>query len=473
MAFPRIVISAIRGGSGKTILSTGIIAALKSAGKRISPFKKGPDYIDAGWLALAAGQPCYNLDSFLVPKELILDSFRSHSLHSDLSVIEGNRGLYDGIDIEGATSTAELAKLLNVPVILCVDCTKSTRTMAAVVLGCVCFDRKVDIKGVILNKVAGAKHESILKRSIEYHTGIQVFGSVPKLDRQSFPERHMGLIPTQEHKWASDAVKAAAEMASKYIDLNKLSETALSSKVLPAFESETELFKQKETVYLADVTKPRIGIIKDSAFQFYYQDNIEALVSAGAELVYMSPLTEKTISDIDALYIGGGFPETHAKELAENVSFKKELKALTEKNLPVYAECGGLMYLGEELILDGASYPMAGILPVSFGFSTKPQAHGYTIIQVEEKNPFYQTGTEIRGHEFHYSNVLKWKGEEKNLAFRMKRGTGLINKKDGVVFRNILATYTHIHALGTPAWVGALIRNANIFRNSKKEKPAS
>jgi len=468
MAFPRIVISAIRGGSGKTIISTGIIAAFKAAGKQVSPFKKGPDYIDAGWLALAAGRPCYNLDTFLTPVDKVVTSFCTHSFHADLSVIEGNRGLYDGIDLEGTTSTAELAKLLRSPVILCIDCTKSTRTMAAVVLGCIHFDINIEIKGVILNRVAGARHESILTRSIEHHTGVSVLGSIPKLNRQNFPERHMGLIPTPEHKWAADSIAAAGEMAAKYIDLERIAQTAFDASDLPAAGSEEETSGKKVAGKVADFKmKPRIGIMRDSAFQFYYQENIDALISEGADLIYTSPLSDKTMPDIDALYIGGGFPETHAKGLSENTSYKEELKALAEKGLPVYAECGGLMYLGKELFLDGVTYDMTGLLPIAFGFSKKPQAHGYTIVEVEENNPYYKTGTEIRGHEFHYSSVLKWEGEEKDLAFRLKRGSGLINNRDGVVLKNVLATYTHIHALGTPFWAEAMVRNALSYRETK------
>ncbi len=198
------MISALRGGSGKTILSIGIIAALCRRGKTVSPFKKGPDYIDAGWLALAAGRPCFNLDTFMVPPACVLTSFLSRSSHQAIAVIEGNRGLYDGIDIDGTTSTAELAKLLQTPVLMCIDATKTTRTMAAVVSGCEQFDRDVPLKGVILNRVAGARHENILRRSIEAHCGIPVLGAVPKLSRQNFPERHMGLVPTPEHPWARD-----------------------------------------------------------------------------------------------------------------------------------------------------------------------------------------------------------------------------------------------------------------------------
>ncbi len=468
-SFPGIVIAALRGGSGKTILSIGIIAAWKNLKKNVAPFKKGPDYIDAGWLAMAAGRPCHNLDNFLIEKKPILNSFYTHTLKSDIAVIEGNRGLYDGLDTEGSTSTAELAKLLNLPVILCLDCTKSTRTMAAIVYGCIKFDPTVTIKGVILNRVAGPRHENIVRKSIENYCGIPVFGAVPKLKKQNFPERHMGLIPTPEHEWANDSIDAALKMAKSYIDLDSLIEIAhdISRK-----EPEESISRPKIIIKKPENSSsaPRIGIIKDSAFQFYYPENIDALVEAGAETVFISPLRTNKIPPIDALYIGGGFPETHAKELTENEQFRNELKALAEDGLPIYAECGGLMYLGEELVLDNKSYQMAGVLPVVFGLSKKPKGHGYTIISVERENKYFKKGSEIRGHEFHYSYVLEWKGNDEDLVFNMKRGNGFINKKDGVCYKNVLATYTHIHALGTPSWAEAMVSNAISYRTKKQGK---
>ncbi len=480
-ACPRLIISALRGGAGKTVLSIGIIAAWKTSGKTISPFKKGPDYIDAGWLSLAAGETCFNLDTFLIDQEHILSSFLSHS-KGDIAVIEGNRGLYDGIDTEGATSTAELAKLLKTPVILCIDCTKSTRTMAAAVLGCLHFDPDVDIKGVILNRIAGPRHEMNLRRNIEHHCGIPVMGAVPKLGSQNFPERHMGLVPTPEHEWAKNSVDAASLIAKKYLDLDALARVAFEASIYavsgklsqnPESESphpEAISTEKKDRVFpekpVSEIRKkPIIGIVRDSAFQFYYPENIESLYALDAELVFVSPLSpsgtqEQELRNLDALYIGGGFPETHAEELAENVGFRNELKTLAENGLPIYAECGGLMYLGEELVLDGKSYPMTGVLPVVFGFSKKPQGHGYTVLTVEGKNPYFKVGTEIRGHEFHYSKVLEWRGNDKDLVFSMKRGTGFINNRDGICYKNVLATYTHIHAMGMPFWAEAVVRNA-------------
>jgi len=470
MDFPRILISALRGGSGKTILSIGITAAWKALGRHVIPFKKGPDYIDTGWLALAAGRPCYNLDTFLIEKDQILQSFFLHSTKGDIAVIEGNRGFYDGIDVEGSTSTAELAKLLQTPVILCIDCTKSTRTMAAAVLGCMKFDPDVNIKGVILNRVAGPRHEKILRNSIEHHCDVPVLGAIPKLDWQNFPERHMGLLPTPEHEWAKDSIDAASQIANRYLDLEALAAVAGDAGAFP-ISSELRKSIPPETGSLLDSDqqlRPRIGIIKDSAFQFYYPENIEALEAAGAETIFISPLVNDNIPPVDALYIGGGFPETHARQLAENVTFRQQLKALAQEGLPIYAECGGLMYLGEELILDEKSFPMAGVLPVVFDFSRRPQGHGYTIVTVEQPNPYYKIGAQLKGHEFHYSRVLKWRGTDNDLAFNMKRGTGFINNRDGVCYKNVLATYTHIHALGTPSWAISMVRKAASYKNQKK-----
>ncbi|UCE54927.1 MAG: cobyrinate a,c-diamide synthase [Desulfobacterales bacterium] len=475
MDFPRLIIAALRGGSGKTILSVGIIAAWSKFGRSIAPFKKGPDYIDAGWLALAASRPCYNLDSFLLTEEDNLRSFLSHSIDCDISVIEGNRGLYDGIDLQGSTSTAELAKLLKAPVVLCVDCTKITRTMAAVISGCLQFDSEVMIKGVILNQVANARHEKKLRDSIAHYCGLPVLGAIPKLGQQHFPERHLGLVPTPEHDWAKESIGAVKKIAENHIDLNAIETIARDAPPLKEFKSrlpETRSQRPEARDRKAEIKNqtpaPRIGIIKDSAFQFYYPENIDALATEGAEIVFISPLTSQTLPELDGLYIGGGFPETHAEQLAENKSFSQKLRWLVEDGLPIYAECGGLMYLGEELILEGKSYPMAGVLPLVFDFFKRPRGHGYTIVTVEGENPYYPVGTEIRGHEFHYSRVKKWAGDEKDLVFLMKRGVGIFKDRDGILYKNVLATYTHVHALGTPEWARALVRNAINYKKLKK-----
>lgn len=464
----RIVVSALRGGSGKTILSIGIIAALKRRGRTVAPFKKGPDYIDAGWLSLAADRPCYNLDTFLIASDAICRSFFTHAVDGDVAVIEGNRGLYDGIDAEGTTSTAELAKLLNAPVVLCIDCTKSTRTMAAVVDGCRRFDGGVRLEGVILNRVAGARHRKILTDTIQSHCGVPVLGAVPKLRSQNFPERHMGLVPTPEHAWAADSINAAADIVESHVDLDAIERIAHD--VPPDAPRCDRLLKNSEPqgVPAPPENPPKIGVIRDSAFQFYYPENLAALTAAGAEVVFLSPLTHDRLPDLDALYIGGGFPETHAGKLAQGEAFRRDLKAAAEDGMPIYGECGGLMYLGEALVLDGTRYPMAGVLPLVFGFSRKPQGHGYTVVRVDGANPYFEPGARLRGHEFHYSKVLKWDGGEKDLVFSMERGAGLSGGRDGAVYKNVLATYTHIHALGVVEWGDAMCRNARTYRRKKQ-----
>jgi cobyrinic acid a,c-diamide synthase len=208
-------------------------------------------------------------------------------------------------------------------------------------------------------------------------------------------------------------------------------------------------------------------VIRDSAFQFYYPENLEALAAAGAQLIFTSPLANDTLPDIDGMYIGGGFPETHAAELAHNATFRNHLKRLADDGLPIYAECGGLMYLGEQLVLENKSYDMCGVLPVTFGFSKRPQGHGYTILDVTGKNPYFRTGTTLKGHEFHYSSVISWRGRKEDLAYTMARGTGLIDGRDGLCHKNVLATYTHLHASGTPQWAPALVAKARQYRASK------
>jgi cobyrinic acid a,c-diamide synthase len=461
MAFPRILIAALRGGSGKTIVSLGLIASWRKRGMAVSPFKKGPDFIDAGWLAKAASQPCHNLDTFLMPAEKIVLSFMRRAFPSDLAVIEGNRGFYDGIDLEGSTSTAELAKLLKAPVVLIVDCTKSTRTVAAMVLGCVGFDPKVNICGVILNRVGGSRHESIIRKTVKQYCALPVLGAIPKIKTDAFPERHMGLVPTPEHARADESIEKAAEMAHQYLDLERLLTMARQASHLAA---PSETGNDKTDFRLARKgPSPRIGVIRDAAFQFYYPENLEALESAGAEIVMLNALSDPGLPDLDGLYIGGGFPETQAQALAENKRFRQGVRGLAEKGLPIYAECGGLMYLGESLVLDSVTYPMAGLLPVVFGFSKRPQGHGYTVFEVEKPNPYFRPDTRVRGHEFHYSNVLGWRGKAADLAFRMIRGGGFDGKGDGLCYKNTLATYSHIHAVGTPSWAEAMVQASALY----------
>jgi cobyrinic acid a,c-diamide synthase len=479
--YPRLVIAGLKGGSGKTTLSVGLIASWRRKGLDVVPYKKGPDYIDAGWLSSAAGRPCYNLDPFLIGKEKVLSSFRRHYEDAEYAVIEGNRGLYDGMDEAGTYSTAELAKLLRSPVILIMDCTKVTRTSAAMVLGVQGFDRKVDIRGVVLNRIAGSRHEKVVKGSIEKYCGIPVLGAIPRFPEDFFTERHMGLVPFQEHPDVERAIASAAEIAEKYLDSDGIRKIAEGARNLDGergtqgergrINTERRNSTAASSVAPSPLPTVTIGIVRDSAFQFYYPENFEALEKGGARLLEVSALKEEELPDLDALYIGGGFPETNAIALARNAAFRKSLRRAVESGLPVYAECGGLMYLGKSLSLGGKEYPMTGIFPITFSLESRPQAHGYTIAKVTRKNPFYKRGMVLKGHEFHYSRVTWASGPadtgKLDFSFNMKRGQGIAHGRDGLCYKNVLATYTHVHAYGAPEWADGLIRRALLYRKKK------
>ncbi len=459
-AVRRLAISAVRGGLGKTTLTLGIIAAWRKQGKSIAVFKKGPDFIDAGWLGVAAGRPCYNLDLFMMARESIIRSFRDHSAGADVALIEGNRGLYDGVDELGSYSTAQLAQLLKIPVVLIVDCTKSSNTVGAVVLGCARYDPGTTIGGVILNNVSPGRHESVVRKAIERSSGLKVVGAVPRQRKHEYPERHMGLTPFHEHPEVAQALAATEQIAEKYLDLSALWDLAGNA---PA--SDAEQGGEPSTVsHSGEVT---IGVIKDSAFQFYYPDNLEALEQQGARLHVINALKDGTLPAIDALYIGGGFPETQAAELAANVEFCRSVKAEAEAGLPIYAECGGLIYLGRSLTVESHTYPMTSVLPVDFVLEKKPQAHGYTVIEVGENSPFLDQGSVIRGHEFHYSRIVNL-DELPPMAYHVKRGGGIDGRRDGLIYKNVLACYTHLHARGTPGWAEAMVARAREFKQRKQ-----
>lgn len=456
-----IVVAGLSGGSGKSVVAVGLVAAYAGQGYAVVPFKKGPDYIDAGWLQLAAGNPCYNLDPYLMAPETIRQSFAQHAGASEIIIVEGNRGLFDGVNIEGAYSTAELSVDLELPVLLTVDCTKTTRTVAALVLGCQKLDPRVMLKGVVLNRLGTARHEAVVRQSVEHYTGIPVVGAIPRSKTDIFPQRHLGVTPYQEHEEADKATAMLADMAGQYLDLLKI-EGLMADINLPK-PAEKPLAKD------TSASPVSIGILKDAVFQFYYPENLEALKIEGAELVAINAMTQTELPDLDGLYIGGGFPETGARRLADNALFRKSIKNAAESGLPIYAECGGLIYLGESILLDGEEFPLAGVFPVRFGMHRKPQAHGYTELTARSQNPFYREGDRIKGHEFRYSTVLSWDGSPDDLVLQMDRGVGFIESRDGLVFKNVLALYTHIHALATPQWAPSLVERAREFK-TKRDK---
>ncbi|MDY6878647.1 MAG: cobyrinate a,c-diamide synthase [Desulfatiglans sp.] len=460
---PRIVITALRGGSGKTIISLGLISALRERGYQVAPFKKGPDFIDPGWLSFSADRPCHNLDPFLMSKETILHSFLTHSEGWDISVLEGNRGLFDSPDLEGHYSTAELAKLLMAPVILVLDITMATRSMAAVVMGCQSFDPDLNIAGIILNRVAGPRQERLVRESIGKYCRIPVVGSIPRLKENVFPERHMGLIPLKEREHAEKAVLWARSIVKKNLLLDRIWEIANEAEPMKSDQPYTG--GRPETKVPTD--SPTIGFIRDRAFWFYYPENLEQLEKAGAKLVEIDSIQHKELPPIDALYIGGGFPETQAQALTDNYVFREALREEINAGLPVYAECGGFMYLGESLIVRDKTYPMVGALPVRFVLQKRPEGHGYTVLKVRSPNLFYEVNKEIKGHEFHYSRPQVTKNNV-DFAFEVMRGKGIEKKRDGIVKGNVLATYSHIHGAENKVWAESMVRAGLNYKKTKK-----
>ncbi len=422
-------------------------------GHQVAPFKKGPDFIDAGWLSFAAGRQCYNLDPFLMSETQILDSFLSHAIGAEASIIEGNRGLFDGLDLEGCSSTAQLARWLNAPVLIVVDATMVTRTLAAIVKGCQVFDPGLRLAAVVLNRVAGSRQETLIRQAIERYCDLPVLGAIPKLKTDFLPERHMGLVPHLERDQSRQAVAWARKTVTAHLDLDKIWQIAHQAGGLAATTRSTIM---AEGAANPAYHGPRIGFIRDRSFWFYYPENLHLLKALGADLVEINALTDRALPDLDALYIGGGFPETHCEALAGNESFRRSLKEAIQRGLPVYAECGGLMYLGESLWVNEKAYPMVNAVPVDFVLEKRPQGHGYTLLEVVEPNPYYPPGRTIKGHEFHYSRAVITSESEIRFAFKVLRGHGLDGRRDGLFKNRLLASYTHVHAGGDPEWARGL-----------------
>jgi len=457
--FPRFILAGLSGGTGKTIVSLALARAFNRMGTSVAPFKKGPDYIDAKWLGLAAGRSCSNLDPFFHTDEVIRSLFWHKSQGCDLSLIEGNRGLFDGMDEHGSCSTSELARKLNAPVILTIDCTKMTRTVAAIVHGCATFESGLNLAGVILNRTAGERHRSVLKKSIETHTNIPVLGMLPKISHNPIPERHMGLMSDQEYDETDygsmqKALDSLADMAEEWLDLDailKIADTAPDFGPEPAPVFPGEPAKKKA----------RIGYVHDAALWFYYPENLEALEHAGAELVRLSILSKDPWPEIDGLYLGGGFPEVFAERIALNRGILDHIRRLSQAGKPVYAECGGFMVLCDHLEYEGLNYPMAGVFPVGTTFCPKPQGLGYTEAVATLDNVFYPKGSTVLGHEFHYSVCLADNTEEAVCAMKMVRGKGVFAKQDGLLYENTFAGYNHIHALAVPKWAELFVAAAS------------
>ncbi|MCG6964542.1 MAG: cobyrinate a,c-diamide synthase [Acidobacteria bacterium] len=454
---PRIVVAGLAGDSGKTLVCLGMARALVERGVDVAPFKKGPDYIDAAWLASAAGRTARNLDTFMMSNEALGEAV-ARSLPADLLLVEGNRGLFDGLDARGTHSTAELAKRLRSPALLVVDVTKMTRTAAALVLGCRVLDPRLELAGVILNRVATARQERLVREALAEVDAPPVIGAVPRLRQDDpLPGRHLGLVTAVEHPDRESAIDKAAELVRQHVDLEAVLGAAAGAGSL-------DLPRSQPT---APGPPVRVGVLRDEVFSFFYPENLEALERGGAELVPVSPRDDRPLpEDIDALYIGGGFPEVHVSRLAAARTFAESLNAAVASGLPVYAECGGLMLLARELIVDGVSYRMAGVLDLTVKHTRRPQGHGYVVGSVDRETYFFPVGSRLCGHEFHYSQIIGGADADKT-AVQLERGTGVGAGRDGISRGRVWASYTHLHALAVPQWSRGLLDAARVYRHER------
>ena len=445
----RFLVSAAHKSSGKTTLAIGLAAVLRERGLTVQPFKKGPDYIDPIWLARAAGKPCTNLDFFLSSNDEIVAEYHRRGHGADVRLVEGNKGLYDGLDLHGSNSNAALARLLDLPVVLVLDARGMTRGIAPLILGYQAFDPSIRIAGVILNHVGGPRHEGKLRAVIEHYTDVPVLGAVPKDARLALAERHLGLMPDHELGDAPERVRAMGELIAGCVDLDRVRELAASRR------HEDAAAPIADATLRAASAPLRIGIARDKAFGFYYPDDLEALTAEGAELVPFDTLTDRTLPPaLDGLFIGGGFPELFMAELEANVSLRSALQRAIAAGLPTSAECGGLLYLARSITWKEQRAQMVGAIPGDVVMHARPVGRGYVRVEETGEFPWQDEASEpmLRlGHEFHHSNLQNL-DPEVQFAYRVQRGHGIDGLHDGVMVNNLLASYTHLRHSGGNDW---------------------
>jgi cobyrinic acid a,c-diamide synthase len=451
----RLFISAAHKSSGKTTVCIGLCAALRARGEIVQPFKKGPDYIDPLWLGLAAGQPCYNLDAYLMGADEIRAQVARRMRGATLGIVEGNKGLYDGLDLHGSNSNAAMAALLGTPVVLVIDARGMTRGIAPLILGYQAFDRNIRIAGVILNQLGGPRHEAKLRAVIEHYTGVPVLGAVQHDERMTITERHLGLVPSNEAQGARSRIGEIAAHIAAQVDLDRLLAIAREAPPLPAGAPAADVAAVPPAADVAGGPPVRIGIARDAAFGFYYPGDLDALRSAGAELVSFDALHAEHLPPVDGVFIGGGFPETHMDELAANASLRRELHDAIEAGLPAYAECGGLMYLARGIEWDGRRAEMAGVIPADIVMHSRPVGRGYVHLRETGHGLWPRAHPDhaalIRAHEFHYSSVENLApGVE--FAYEVERGHGIDGRHDGIVHKNLLASFAHLRDVAGNPW---------------------
>ncbi len=470
MNHPALLVSAAHKSSGKTTVTLALAAALTARGHAVQPFKKGPDYIDPMWLSLAAGRPCVNLDPQLMGRTEIAETFVQRLRGGAIGLVEGNKGLHDGLALDGSDSNAALARQLGLPVLLVLDTRGMTRGIAPLILGYQAFDPSVRIGGVILNHVGGPRHEAKLRAVIEHYTGVPVLGAVAKDARLALAERHLGLMPDRELGDAPQRVRAMGELIAGCVDLERVRELAASRR-------HEDIAAPLADATLRPASEPlRIGIARDKAFGFYYPDDLDALAAEGAELVPFDTLADRCLPPaLDGVFIGGGFPELFMAELEANVALRAALQRAIVEGLPVYAECGGLMYLARSIRWNGRSAQMVGAIPGDVVMHARPVGRGYVRVEETAEFPWQDEASEpmLRlGHEFHHSS-LENLDPSVQFAYRVQRGHGIDGRHDGVMVHRVLASYVHLRHTGGNDWPQRFVAHLRRVRAQDQAAPAA
>ena len=478
-AMHRFLISAAHKSSGKTTVSIGLAAALSSGERKLTvqPFKKGPDYIDPLWLSVAAGRPCYNLDFFLSPDSELQTQFARHGHDAEVCLVEGNKGLYDGLDLHGSNSNAALARLLDLPVVLVLDARGMTRGIAPLILGYQAFDPNIRIAGVILNRLGGRRHESKLRAVIEHYTDVPVIGAVQEDAELALVERHLGLMPANETAEAERHIATIGERIATQVDLDRL---------LAISHTDVSLTPPPPQRRSQD-TPVRIAIARDAAFGFYYADDLAALADAGAQPVFFDTLNDPRLPPCDGLLIGGGFPECFLDQLEANVSLRADIRRAIAGGLPAYAECGGLMYLARSIEWKGRTAAMVGAIPGDIQMHHKPVGRGYVILEANANHPWRSAdraggsshstdassaSTVLHAHEFHYSSLCNLPAETR-YAYAVRRGYGIDGHHDGVLQHRLLASYTHLRATSGCDWPAKFVGHVRNCVSADHREPIS
>ena len=460
----QLFLSAAHKSSGKTTVTLGLCRALKDRGLRVQAFKKGPDYIDPIWHGLAAGRPSYNLDFHMMTGSEIDALFSRHAAGADISLIEGNKGLYDGMDVEGSNSNAALAKRLGAPVVLVLDTQGMTRGVAPLILGYQAFDRDVNIAGVILNKVGGPRHEGKLRAVIERYTDVKVLGAVRMDADLAIVERHLGLMPGNESEQAEARIATIARRIGEQVDLDAL--LSVSGKIHSPTDGRGWPAGPAEGV---DGSGLRLAYAHDRAFGFYYQEDLDTLAASGVKLIPLDTLTDKSLPECDGLLIGGGFPEMFIAALSANAGLRADIHRAVVSGLPAYVECGGLMYLSRSLTWGERSGEMVGLVPGDCVMGERPVGRGYAALDETVHAPWPAQAQTIPAHEFHYSRLEKLPADL-TYAYRVARGQGIDGEHDGFVRHNLLASYCHRRGSGPQGWIAPFL---NAIHAHKTHHPAA